>query len=65
MKIAIPVDVYDKDGNLVRIEFNDRDGTHIVDVVWDERDEQTSENRINFRKWASKMVRQLGWEVLR
>jgi hypothetical protein len=63
MKKAIPVDVYDKEGNMLRIEFNDGDGTHIIDAVWDERDEQTSEKRVEFRKWAYRMISQQGWEI--
>lgn len=65
MKRAIPVDVYDKDGNMLRIEFNEGGGEHIVDAVWDETDEQTSENRTLFRKWAYNHMRNQGWEVLK
>ena len=65
MKRAIPVDVYDKDGHMLRIEFNEGDGTHILDAVWDETDEQTSENRTQFRKWAYNHMRNQGWEVLK
>lgn len=61
--LAIPIDVYNKDGELVRIEFTQGDGTHIIDVVWDDRDAQTSENRTAFRKWAYTMLRQMNWEV--
>lgn len=60
---AIPVDVYDKDGNMVRIEFSDGSGNHIVDALWDDQDEQTSDNRIAFREWAYRLVRQQGWEI--
>ena len=52
MKKAIPTDIYDKDGNLVKIEAREEDGQHILDIVWDENDEQTLENRAEFRKWA-------------
>jgi hypothetical protein len=52
MKIAIPVDVYDKDGNMTKIEVNDTSGEHILDFVWDPTDEQTSENRTKFREWV-------------
>jgi len=65
MKRAIPVDVYDKEGSLMRIEFNEGNGEHIVDAVWDETDEQTSENRTQFRKWAYNHMRNQGWEVLK
>ena len=58
---TIPVDVYDKEGNLTKIEFSDGEGEHIVDVVWDETEEQTSENRTKFRKWAYTMLEQKGY----
>jgi hypothetical protein len=65
MKRAIPVDVYDKDGNMLRIEFNDMDGQHIIDAQWDPTDEQTSENRESFRRWAYNFVRNKNYEVLK
>jgi hypothetical protein len=64
-KIAIPTDVYDKDGNMTKIEFNDVSGKHIIDAVWDSRDKQTSENRIEFRKWAYRQLDQQGFRVLK
>ena len=61
---AIPTDIYDRDGNMVAIEFNDAAGEFVVEAKWDERDEQTSENRVAFRKWAYNFVRNnLGYEV--
>jgi len=60
---AIPVDVYYKDGNLTKIEFTDQSGDHIIDAVWDPTDEQSSENRINFREWAYKWIEQKGYKV--
>ena len=65
MKRAIPVDVYDKEGNLLRIEFYDATGEHILDAVWDTNDEQTSENRVSFRKWAYNHLRNQDWEILK
>jgi hypothetical protein len=62
---AIPMDVYDKEGNLTHIAFSDAKGEHILDAVWSEDEEQTSENRIEFRKWAYKMIGQQGWEILK
>jgi len=62
---AIPTDVYDKDGNMIKVEFNDGEGNHILDAVWDESDEQTSENRTFFRKWAYNFLRNQGWEILK
>jgi hypothetical protein len=63
MKKTIPVDVYDKDGNMLRIEFSDGEGEHIIDVVWDETEEQTSKNRENFRRWAYTMLEQKGYTL--
>ena len=63
MKKAIPIDVYDKDGNMLRIEFNDGEGEHIIDAIWDETDEQTSENRKTFRKWAYNLIEQKGYTL--
>lgn len=65
MKRAIPIDVYDKDGNMTKIEFNDANGEHVIDAQWDPTDEQTSEKREYFRKWAYNFVRNLGYEVLK
>lgn len=60
---VIPTDIYDKDGNLSHIEFNDSDGNFVIKADWDPTDEQTSENRIKFRKWAYNMIKRLGYEV--
>jgi hypothetical protein len=62
MKV-VPTDVLDKDGNLLRIEFHDFAGNFQFQAHWDKRDEQTSENRDAFRKWANKMATQLDYEV--
>ena len=62
--IAIPTDIYDKDGNLLAIQFSNEVGEFIVEAVWDDRDAQTSENREAFREWAYKFVKNnLGYEV--
>jgi hypothetical protein len=62
-KIAIPQDIYDADGNMLKIEFHDEAGDHIIDVVWDFSDEQTSENRIKLREFAYRWMRQQGWNI--
>ena len=64
MKTVIPMDIYDKDGNLTRIDFLDQNGDFVIQVVWDPTDEQTSENRISFREWAYRMLKQKDLEVL-
>jgi hypothetical protein len=64
--IAIPRDVYDKDGNMIKIEFHAPSGEFLVDAVWDERDKQTSEKRTEFRKWAYDFVEHnFKYEVLK
>ena len=63
--IAIPVDVYDKDGNMTFIEFNDKEGNFLVQAEWDQMDEQNSENRVHFREWAYKMAERLGYKILK
>jgi hypothetical protein len=63
---VIPIDVYDKDGNLTRIDVQDAKGEFVMQILWDEHDEQTSENRISFREWAYKHLEQSqGYEVSR
>jgi hypothetical protein len=63
MTQIIPTDVYDKDGNLLRVEYHNLEGEFEIQAEWDERDEQNSENRERFRKWATTMVKRLGFEV--
>ena len=62
MKV-IPSDVYDKDGNLLRIEFYNELGSFEIQSLWDPADEQTSENRDEFRKWSYVMVKRQNYEV--
>ena len=63
MTKVIPTDVYDKDGNLLRVEFHDHEGKHHLQADWDSRDEQTSENRDAFRKWAYQMAKRLDFDI--
>lgn len=63
MTTLIPTDVYDKNGNMLRIEYYDMTGSHVLDVVWDENDPQDSEHREYLRKWGAKMLKQKGYEV--
>lgn len=48
------IDIYDKDGNMIRIEAYDSKGDFIMQALWDPTDEQTSENRIKLREWFAK-----------
>lgn len=60
---ARQLEIFDKDGNLTKIEVTLENGEHLFDVMWDPRDEQTHANRVEFRKWAYRMVGQKGHEI--
>ena len=63
---VIPMDVYDKDGNLTHLEVTDANGEFVMQILWDPHDEQNSENRIAFREWAYKhLEKSQGYEVAR
>jgi hypothetical protein len=58
------VDVLDKDGNLIKIEvYEFGSGDFILQFLWDTNDAQTSENRIEFRKWATRHLGQIGYQL--
>jgi len=61
MKVVL-TDIFDKDGNLVKIDVHDLDGQFIIQIVWDENDEQTSENRKAFREWANRQLKQRDYD---
>lgn len=45
-------------GDLTKVEVIDADtGEHIVDVLWDPHDEQTPENRQEFRRWVDRIIK--------
>jgi len=61
---VIPMDVYDKDGNLTHIEVSNANGEFVMQILWDDNEPQTSANRIVFREWAYKHLEQSqGYEV--
>lgn len=63
---VIPIDVYDKDGNLIRIDVQDASGEFVMQFLWDPTDEQTSKNRELFRRWAYRhLEKNLNYEVSR
>lgn len=62
MKVSL-TDIYDKDGNLLRIETHDMQGNHHIDFLWDENDPQTSEKRIEFRNWVKRHLKQTDVKV--
>ena len=63
VNIAVPTEIHDSNGDFLRIEFYDGEGNHIIDALWDDRDEQTSENRTEFRSWAYKIIRDKGYQI--
>ena len=63
MGVANLYDIHDMDGNLMRIEVVDSKGEFVFDIVWDERESQTKQNRDNFRKWSKEVVRRYGYIV--
>ena len=59
------VDVHDKDGNLLKVEaYEFGSGNFVLQFLWDEHDEQTSEKRIEFRKWAIRHLKQTGYKIV-
>lgn len=57
------IDIYNKEGELVRVESYHESGEHLLDFIWDDSEAQTSENRVEFRKWVNKQLKQRGHEV--
>ena len=60
---VVCTDVYDKDGNLTRIEAHTPEDNFVMQFLWDPTDEQTSANREAFRKWAYRHLEQHGYQV--
>jgi radical SAM protein with 4Fe4S-binding SPASM domain len=60
---VVCTDIYDADGNLTRCEAYTRDEKFVLQAIWDERDEQTSANREEFRKWFYRHLEQSGYAV--
>ena len=59
---VVLTDIYDKDGNLLKIDVHDLQGQFVIQIMWDENDEQTSENRKEFRKWAIRQLKQRNYK---
>ena len=60
-----PADVLDKDGNLEKIEFYDELGGFQFQAMWDPADEQSADNRREFREWAETMAKRMDYEVVK
>ena len=57
MKVVL-TEIYDSDENLIKIDVHDLEGQFVIQIVWDENDEQTFENRKAFREWANRQLKQ-------
>ena len=42
---TVQTEIFDKDGNLTKIEVHLLNGEHLFDALWDPRDAQTHDNR--------------------
>lgn len=62
---VIPTEVFDKEGNLEKIEFFNELGSFEFQSLWDPTDEQTNDNRDKFRKWSYRMAEQQKYKVLK
>jgi hypothetical protein len=63
MKRVTLTDVYDENGDMLRIEAFDLEGEFVLQAVWDPKDEQTSENREEFRKWFYRILKQKEYQL--
>ena len=54
----IPRDVYDENGDMVKIEFLNGSGDVEIQAVWDDQDPNDEVHRVAFRKWAYRFVGQ-------
>ena len=62
---VIPTDVLDKEGNLEKIEFYDELGGFQFQAMWDPADEQSADNRREFREWSINMAKRMDYEVVK
>jgi hypothetical protein len=62
---VISTDILDKAGNLERVEFYDELGGFQFQAMWDPTDEQTADNRREFREWAETMAKRMDYEVVK
>jgi hypothetical protein len=51
------VEIYNPAEGLVRVEVYHEDGEHFMDVLWDERDEQTTAKKDEFHKWVDVVIK--------
>jgi len=62
---VIPTDVFDDAGNLEKVEFYDELGGFQFQAMWDPSDEQSADNRREFREWAEGMAKRMDYEVVK
>ena len=63
MKRVTLTDVYDDKGDMLRIEAHDLEGEFVIQAVWDPTDEQTSENREEFRRWFYRILKNKEYQL--
>lgn len=57
-------EIYDEQGNMLRIEaHNLTTGDHVMDALWDPNDEQNDANRILFRVWFRNILTRNNFET--
>lgn len=62
MKKASLTEVFNSNGGMSKIIATDAEtGEHIIDALWDPHDQQTEENRYEFRKWVNTMLARKGF----
>ena len=50
-------------GKLVSIEACDEEGKHVIDFVWDERDDQNENTLLKFDEWVFHMMKNMDLEL--
>ena len=50
------IEIYNPEG-LVRVEIYNEDGTHFMDILWDDREEHTPANKEAFSNWVRQVVK--------
>ena len=54
-------EIFEK-GNLIKIEVWDSNNEFVFDIMWNPMDEQTHENREEFRKWSVTVIKRYGYK---
>lgn len=64
MKVRL-TEVFDDGGDMLRIIVEDAEtGEHVFDALWDPNEEQTTDNRQEFRRWVTRILARKGHESI-